>query len=130
MVVCDHLKRIRYFTSRHCGSAHDSRIFNESHLRAQLENQFDPEDPLVLLGDEGYSCSRVLLTPIRHDRIATPSQAAYNAALKKIRVFIEHVFGMVKKCFPALLYELRCRKIANAQALIGNTFGQIKLTLR
>jgi len=125
MVVCDHLKRIRYFTSRHCGSAHDSKIFNESHLRAQLDGQFDPEDPLVLLGDEGYSCSRILITPIRQDRVSTPNQAAYNKALKKIRVLIEHVFGMVKKCFPALLYELRCRKLDNAQALIGKICDQI-----
>lgn len=27
---------------------------------------------------------------------------------------------MLKKCFPALLYALRCKKIKNAQALIGN----------
>jgi len=76
MVVGDNKKRIRYFTARHVGSAHDARIFNESHLRAQLEREFDPDDPKVLLGDEGYSCSRILITPIRRDRIATPNQVS------------------------------------------------------
>jgi hypothetical protein len=44
---------------------------------------------------------------------------AYNAALKKARISVEHCFGMIKKRFPALLYKLRCRKIENVQAIIG-----------
>jgi len=113
------LKRIRHFTSRHAGSAHDARIFNESHLKARLEANFDPNSPKIILGDEGYACSRVLLTPIRRDRVADDHQRDYNRCHKKTRVSVEHAFGMIKKRFPALLYQLRCKKLLNAQAVIG-----------
>ncbi len=59
MVVYDHLKRIRYFTSRHAGSSHDSRIFLESQLPQKMEELFQDDRPLVLLGDEGYGCCQV-----------------------------------------------------------------------
>ena len=119
MVVTDHLKRIRHFSTRHCGSAHDSQIFAESHLRAKLEEDFDENYPRVLLGDEGYSCTRILLTPIRNDRIVTDSQKQYNKAHKKTRVKVENAFGILKKRFPCLLYQMRCRKLSNVQTIIG-----------
>ena len=126
MVVVDNLKRIRHFTSRHCGSAHDSKIFGESHLRAKLERDFDPEKPRVLIGDEGYRCLKFLLTPIREDRITTESQRNYNKALSRVRITVEHSFGILKKRFPALLYQMRCRKISNAQAIIGKAKTSVR----
>ena len=42
--------RIIYLTARHVGSAHDSLIFNTSLLKERLEEEFDPLEPLVLLG--------------------------------------------------------------------------------
>ena len=71
MMVCDFKRRIRHFTCRHVGSAHDSRIFNESFLKADLERNFDKKNPRVLIGDEGYPCTNILLTPIRSDRVST-----------------------------------------------------------
>ena len=59
LVICDHLKRIRYFLSRHAGSTHDSKIFYKSYLRQTLESNFNPADPRVLIGDEGYGCTKV-----------------------------------------------------------------------
>ena len=53
MAVVDHKMRFRHFTTRHCGSCHDARIFNESHLRARLSQEFSDVQPQVLLGDEG-----------------------------------------------------------------------------
>jgi hypothetical protein len=44
---------------------------------------------------------------------------AYNAALKKARILIEHAFGLLKRRFPALLYMLRPTKLENTQAIIG-----------
>jgi hypothetical protein len=119
LMVCDHLKRIRHFTSRHVGSTHDSRIFNESHLRVKLEQEFDENNPKVLLGDEGFPCSNILLTPIRQDRVLDEKQTRYNLAHKSTRIGVEHTFGILKKRFPALLYPLRCRKMSNVQALIA-----------
>jgi len=119
MMVCDHLKRIRHFTAKHVGSTHDSRIFNESNLRANLEQNFDENSPKVLLGDEGFPSSNVLLTPIRQDRIQNEKQSRFNIVHKRTRIIIEHTFGMLKKRFPALLYCLRSRNIANIQAIIS-----------
>ena len=66
-----------------------------------------------------FNYLQVLLTPIRQDRVADEHQRRYNKAHKKARVSIEHCFGMVKKRFPALLYQLRSRKLQNVQAIIG-----------
>ena len=43
---------------------------------------------------------------------------AYNKVLKQARVRIEHSFGLIKKRVPAFLYQLRCSKISNVQAII------------
>ena len=96
MMVCDFKRRIRHFTCRHVGSAHNSRIFNESFLKANLESNFDNENPRVLIGDEGYPCTNILLTPIRSDRVITREEKKYNKALKKVRIIIEHTFGVLK----------------------------------
>jgi hypothetical protein len=127
MVVVDHLKRIRHFTTRHCGSMHDARIFSESHQRANLDRNFDENRPRVLIGDEGYACSQIVLTPIRSDRIVDDHQKNYNKAHKRARVVVEHSFGILKKRFPALLYCLRCRNLENVQAIIGNNHRRISI---
>jgi hypothetical protein len=44
----------------------------------------------------------------------------FNRALKKARISIEHCFGMLKKRFPALLYEMRSRKLVNTCAIIAS----------
>ena len=44
---------------------------------------------------------------------------AYNCALKKANVRVEQAFGCLKKRFPAILYQVRCRKIENIQAIIA-----------
>ena len=120
MVVVDHQMRIRHFTARHCGSAHDARIFKESTLRAKLVQDFDENQPRVLIGDEGYACTNVLITPIRADRIVNEAQSRFNKALRKARITVEHSFGILKKRFPVLLTQMRSRKLENVQAIIGD----------
>jgi len=119
LMVCDHLKRIRFFTTRHVGSTHDARIFNESHLWVKLEENFDAQNPKVLLGDEGFACSPVLITPLRADQIENDQQRKFNFAHKQTRIGIEHTFRILKKRFPVLLYVLRCRYLTNVQAIIA-----------
>jgi hypothetical protein len=59
LAVCDNKLRIRYFCARNAGSAHDSRIFESSMFRQHLQENFNPHEPRVLLGDEGFACSDV-----------------------------------------------------------------------
>jgi hypothetical protein len=68
-----------------------------------------------------------LLTVVREQQLrgVTDLQSrekilAYNGALKKARISVEHCFGNIKKRFPALLYKLRCRKLENVQALVAS----------
>ena len=78
-----------------------------------------------LIGDEGFACSSTLLTIVRSAEVGKITDPefltkvkAYNRALKKARVRIEHTFGCLKKRWPALLYKKRSSKIANNQAII------------
>jgi hypothetical protein len=126
IVVCDHLCRVRYFTNRHAGSAHDSRIWEESAMKADLVSRFSTNQPQYLIGDEGFACSDTLLTVVREQQLRgvtdlekKEKMMAYNTTFKKARISIEHCFGQIKKRFPALLYKLRCRKVENVQALIA-----------
>ena len=43
---------------------------------------------------------------------------SYNCALKKARVRVEQAFWMLKKRFPAILYQVRSRKIEIIQAIM------------
>jgi hypothetical protein len=128
VVICDHLGRVRFFTNRHAGSAHDSRIWEESAMKATLVDRFTTSHPQYLIGDEGFACSDTLLTMVREQQLRAVTDAqrrekmlAYNSALKKARITIEHCFGRIKKRYPALLYKLLCRKLENVQALIASS---------
>ncbi|XP_059097976.1 putative nuclease HARBI1 isoform X2 [Tigriopus californicus] len=109
--------RIRFFTCRFPGSAHDSRIFRESPLPGILEQSFDPRRPRFVLGDQAYPLSKYLLTPIRDDRINSESERRYNRAHQATRLNVDHCFGMLKNRFPFLLYIIRS-KMDNVVALV------------
>ncbi|GBN98130.1 Putative nuclease HARBI1, partial [Araneus ventricosus] len=59
--ISDASLRIRDIVACWPGSTHDSTVFDNSHLRAVLENEVPPEYHLV--GDNGYACRSYLLTP-------------------------------------------------------------------
>lgn len=60
-----------------------------------------------LLGDGGYACSHILLTPFANPQNA--SQRRYNSSHKKTRVLIEQVFGRWKRRFAILHGEVRVK---------------------
>ncbi|CAK1578459.1 unnamed protein product [Parnassius mnemosyne] len=101
-MVCDAKLRIRNIIARWPGSVHDSTIFNDSPLCAQLER--GDFTPMVLLGDSGYPCRPYLLTPILNPR--TPAEEAYNRSQIRTRNPIERLFGVLKRRFPCLHYGL------------------------
>lgn len=80
------------------GSAHDSRIFNESRVKERLEGgEFGR---FILLGDGGYAVKKYLLTPLRNPE--TRQQQAYNTSHKKTRNVAERCFGCWKGRFRCL----------------------------
>ncbi|CAI6369369.1 unnamed protein product [Macrosiphum euphorbiae] len=60
-VICDANCHILHVIARWRGSAHDSRIWNESLIKEQFENGSING---ILLGDSGYACTPYMLTPI------------------------------------------------------------------
>ena len=100
--------------------------WNESHLKAELARRL-PTHLQYLIGDEGFAFSSTLLTIVRSAEVGKITDPefltkvkAYNRALKKARVRIEHSFGCLKKRWPALLYKIQSSKIANIQAIISS----------
>ena len=86
------------------GSTHDSRIFDNSLLKDELERGKYDE---LLLGDAGYALRRYLLVPITAP--VTPSEKRYNASHIKTRVRIEQAFGILKQRFRVFRTPLRTK---------------------
>ncbi|XP_047027918.1 putative nuclease HARBI1 [Helicoverpa zea] len=97
-VVCDSKLKIRDIVARWRGSAHDSRIFNESTLKERFERgEFHGR----LLGDSGYACTPYLFTPVLNP--SNDREESYNRAHIRTRNTIERCFGLWKQRFRCLL---------------------------
>lgn len=94
------------------GSAHDSRIFNETRLCDALE---EGRYRGFLLGDSRYACRSYLLTPFLTPQ--TEKEVRYNAAHVKTRNVIERAFGVLKRRFSVLSTPVRT-KLANTKNII------------
>lgn len=104
MGVCDASLKFTNIAVNWPGSAHDSRIFNESRLSEALEGG---RYHGFLLGDSGYACRSYLLTPFLTPQ--TEKERHYNAAHIKTRNVIERAFGILKKRFAILSIPVRTR---------------------
>ncbi|XP_018565347.1 putative nuclease HARBI1 [Anoplophora glabripennis] len=93
-VVCDAKCKIRDIVARWRGSSHDSRIWSQCSLRRKFENG---EINGILLGDNGYTCTRYLLTPLLNP--VTDAEEAYNRSHIRTRNVIERLFGQWKNKF-------------------------------
>ncbi|XP_052807745.1 putative nuclease HARBI1 [Mya arenaria] len=129
-MVCDARFIIMDVVAKWPGSVHDSRIFRESRLCAQLENGMDG----VLLGDSGYACKKYLMTPYLNPQ--TQTQERFNRSLCKTRVIIEQTFGVLKRRFAVMSYGIRtsemkacrttmaCAILHNIGINRGDSFGR------
>ncbi|GBM06045.1 hypothetical protein AVEN_49428-1 [Araneus ventricosus] len=90
-----------------------STVFDNSHLRAVLENEVPPEYHLV--GDNGYGCRSYLLTPFLDP--STPQEIRYNVAHKAAWNAVERQYGIMKRRFACLATSLRC-SLQNAMTII------------
>ena len=102
MGVCDASLKFTNIAVNWPGSAHDSRIFNESRLCEALE---EGRYHGFLLGDSGYACRSYLLTPFLTPQ--TEKEIHYNAAHIKTRNVIERAFGVLKRRFSILSVPVR-----------------------
>lgn len=89
--------------SRWAGSVHDSRIFENSRLCAELEANLNVR--YHLLGDSGYPLRPYLLTPVSSPQNA--HEEAYNLSHARTRNTIERAFGVLKRRFSYLGKKIR-----------------------
>lgn len=93
-IVCDAHGRFIDIVARWRGSVHDARIWDECNLKARFDNN---EINGILLGDNGYPCSRYLLTPLLNP--ITEPERRYNRAHIRTRNVVERSFGILKNRF-------------------------------
>ncbi|XP_063222478.1 putative nuclease HARBI1 [Bacillus rossius redtenbacheri] len=113
--VCDSNLLLTNVVARWPGFTHDSTIFNQSSIRAQLETGDIPEG--VLLGDNGYACNHFLHTPLLQP--ATRAELRYNSSHKATRNTIERTFGVLKRRFPILAMKLRVKLDTVLQVIVA-----------
>ena len=114
--ICDAKLMITDIVVRWYGSAHDSTIFNNCAVRAELENGNIPRGHL--LADNGYAVKPYLLTPLLSP--TTEPERRYNKSLISTRNTVERQYGLWKRRFPALKLGLRV-KVNRALVIIVAT---------
>ena len=102
-VVCNEKHKFINVVARWPGSVHDSRIWQNSRIRRDLE-----EGKLqgVILGDSAYPLSKQLLVPFDYP-CSSGKHGRFNRALCRCRVFIEQTIGNWKRRFPVLAFKIR-----------------------
>lgn len=118
---------ISNIVARWPGSTHDSRIFENSSLCADLEARRYGNG--LLLGDQGYPCRKYLMTKLLHAQ--TAAEKRYNSALTTTRTSVERVLGQWKRRFPIVGTILRLKletslKVIVATAVLFNLTKLLK----
>ncbi|KAF4528500.1 hypothetical protein B566_EDAN016687 [Ephemera danica] len=116
--ACDPILKIRDLVTRWFGSCHDSTVFGNSRLRADLELLRYGQRCFVL-GDNGYSNLPYLLTPFL--KPTNRQERRYNAAHKSTRNTVERMFGVWYRRFPCLSLGIRLKDLQDIQAVIMTT---------
>ena len=110
--IVDFNMKFTNMAARWPGSVHDSRILKNSLICAKFENY---EINGWLLGDNRYSCTRYLLTPVLSPTIG--AEERYNKAHIKTRNLIERPFGCWKRKFNILNVRMQT-KLRNSLNII------------
>ena len=102
LVVCDDMHCIMYCVAGWPGSAHDNRVFCNSHMYQNSTNFFTHWK--YLLGDSAYECCPFIVSAYKKPQGSSIpcEQEMFNMALSKAWVESEHMIGMWKGRFPWL----------------------------
>ncbi|XP_050724404.1 putative nuclease HARBI1 [Eriocheir sinensis] len=127
--VCGPDLRFHNVVARWPGSVHDSRIFYNSRLCADIETNLNPR--YHLLGDADYALKRYLLT------VSVPTnehERAYNNSHTHTRNTVERAFGVLKRRFGYLGKKVRTnldttKAIIVAAMVLHNIAVQTRLVL-
>ncbi|KAI8115846.1 putative nuclease HARBI1 [Lucilia cuprina] len=113
--ICNAHLEIMDIVCRWPGSAHDSNIFNNSKIKAKLENgEFQD---YYLLGDSGYGIKPYLMTPLTNP--VTHAEILYNESQIRTRNTIERCFGVLKRRFPILSLGMRVSQYTSMAIIVA-----------
>lgn len=115
--VCGPDLRFHSVVTRWPGSVHDSRIFHNSMLCADLEAGLDPS--YHLLGDSEYAIKTYLMTPVSSSSDAHEEACSFSHAAT--RNTVERAFRVLKRRFSYLGKKIRT-KLETTQAIIVASF--------
>ncbi|VEN39227.1 unnamed protein product [Callosobruchus maculatus] len=108
MVICDASKMLTYAFVGFPGSAHDSRVFQNSLLYQEIEQHgpnsiFLDDQKYHIIGDSAFPLKTWLMTPYKGNNL-TVSQKYHNYCLSAERVVVEHTIGTIKGRWRRLQY--------------------------
>lgn len=91
------------------GSAHDSRVLQNSRLYQEVEeedhfNRYFYNEENHLVGDSAYTLHKWLMTPFRNNGNLNNAQLHHNTCLSITRIVVEHTFGLLKTRWRILHY--------------------------
>ena len=92
--VCDSSTRFIYILAGWPNSQHDARVYASTNLQRHPENYFALGE--YLLGDAAYTNSSHLVSPYKSPFTNEKENRRFNRKLSRIRVDIEHAFGVLK----------------------------------
>ncbi|XP_066583798.1 putative nuclease HARBI1 [Prorops nasuta] len=104
--ICDYNRKFIDVFVGYCGSVHDARIWQNSHIKTLMDNnsqQYFPRNT-HLLGDSAYPLSKFLLTPYKDNGHLSLVKTNYNRKLSATRMIIERTFGLLKCRWRKLKY--------------------------
>lgn len=99
-LICDDLKRIRWYNCGWPGSVFDASVFDSTDLRKNHERYFSPGE--FLLADAGYAALSFVCVPYKQPWASLPNNWLFNKLFSRARVCIEHVNGLVKARWMSL----------------------------
>jgi hypothetical protein len=121
-LICDDLKRIRFYQIGWPGSVYDATVFGHSNIALHPENYFSLNE--FLIADSGYALTEWCCTPYRLPYASEPYNQFFNVLFSSARVIIEHVNGNVKgrfsslKSLPTQIKRLKDFEICNEWILV------------
>ncbi|CAK5267076.1 unnamed protein product [Mycena citricolor] len=104
--TCDHEKRFTSYELGWPGGVPDVKVFKHSDLWLRRNRYFGPQN--YLLVDKGYPSTPYTIRPFDEPEIASASTQdrsrmhRFNHRLSRVRISIEHAFGLLKARFPSL----------------------------
>jgi hypothetical protein len=122
-LICDDMKRIRFYQIGWPGSVYDSTVFGHSSIALNPEQYFSLNE--FLIADSGYALTEYCCVPYRLPYASEPYNQVFNILFSSARVIIEHVNGIVKgrfaslKSLPTQIKEKKDFEICNKWILVS-----------